>query len=297
METPSDPAVIGFIAAYGLAVITVYYCSAILFEMWLWSRKRPGEYDPVDAFASFLVNLMSNVGAALIGLVIPLTAYLYISGNLALIEPSFAWWTVPLAFAVHEVAYYTGHRIGHRTGLGWALHQVHHSSEELNISTASRGFLFGDPVSNLIGLAAAFLGVNLFVYLGVVIVKNMWGIFNHTQLVDKMGPLERWMATPANHRVHHARNPRYIDRNYSQVTIVLDRMLGTWEPETEQPDFGLVVPQHTTNPLRIWFGGITWLAKRWRSAPDLGTKLQYLWRPPEWHHEEAESREEFVAAE
>ena len=297
METLTEPALIALIAKWGLAAITVFYSTSILFEMWLWSRKRPGEYDHADAFASFTVNLMSNVGAVLIGLVVPLAAYAWVYAELRLFDIGWAWWGVGVAFVVHELSYYFGHRIGHRTGLGWAFHHPHHSSEELNISTASRGFLFGDPLASFFGLGAALLGVHPVVYVGTVIVKNMWGIWNHTQLVDKMGVLDRWLATPANHRVHHGRNPQYIDKNYSQVTIVLDRLLGTWEPEVEPPEFGLVEPQITTNPIRIWFGGWRWLARRIRSAPTLGDKLRYLWKPPEWHHEAAQDDTNFVAAE
>jgi len=298
----TEPGFIAWLAVWGLTVLTLTYCTMLLTEMWLWRKLRPGEYDLADAAASFTVNLMSSIGELIVRGFVPLALYLFLYSEFRLIDAGFAWWTIPVAFVVHETAYYIGHFLGHRTGLGWAFHQVHHSSEELNLSTATRGFLFGDPVSQTLASAAALLGVHPVVYFGVAIVKNIWGIFNHTQLVDKMGRLETLMATPANHRVHHGRNPQYIDRNYGQVLVLWDRLFGTFEPEGEAPDFGLVVPQHTTNPLKIWFGGWRWLGKRIASAPTLADKLRYLYKPPEWHHAGkgegcAEGRcESFVAA-
>ena len=287
-EQFSEPAFLLWMAKWGLTVITLAYCSMLVFEIWLYRRKRPGRYDYADAFASFTVNLMSSIGELVVRGFVPLALYIYIYSQHRLFDPGFD--LLPLvgmtlaAFAVHETAYWIGHVIGHRTGLGWAFHQPHHSSEELNISTAARGFLFGDPTAQILASVAAFLGVHPILYFTVAVAKNIWGIFNHTQLVDKMGWMERWFATPANHRVHHGRNPQYIDRNYGQVLIVHDRLFGTWEPEVEPPDFGLVVAQHTTNPLRIWFGGWIWLARRVRSADTISDKLRYLYKPPEWHH-------------
>ena len=303
LDAVAQPAVVAALAPWLLAVITAYYCTTIIVEIALYKRMRPGRYDHADAFASFTVNLMSSVIEAVLGLFVPIVLYVLVYANLRLFDPGFAPWTWAAAFVVHELAYYWGHRAGHRVGLFWAFHQPHHSSEELNLSTASRGFLFGDPVGRILMLPAALLGVHPAVFGIVVTLKNMWGIFNHTQLVGKMGVLERWMATPANHRVHHARNPCYIDKNYSQV-LLWDRLFGTWEPETEPPDFGLVVPQVTTNPLRIWLGGWMWLGRRIASAPTWADKLRYLYKPPEWTHdgcatwrEDRQSARDFVAAE
>ena len=281
----TQPAALAFMAKWGLVAITLSYVGMMLVEMWLYKRHRPGRYDPVDAFGSYMVNLMSNISMAILAAVVPFALYLWVYAELRLFDGGFAWWTFVAAFVVHETAYFAGHMFGHRTGVGWAFHQVHHSSEELNISTAARGTIFGDPVAMVLASVAALLGVHPLTYVTVVFVKNLWGIFNHTQLVDKMGWMERWFATPANHRVHHGRNPQYIDRNYGQVLIIWDRIFGTWEPEREPPDFGLVVPQHTTNPLKIWTAGFVWLGRRVRSADRMSDKLRYFYKPPEWHHD------------
>jgi sterol desaturase/sphingolipid hydroxylase (fatty acid hydroxylase superfamily) len=274
-----------FIGEYALAIITLSYSAMLIGERLLYAKLRPGQYDDSNAMGSFLTNLMSNISAVLLGAVIPLLTYFFVYENFRLLDPGTALWTWAAAFAVHETAYHFGHWAGHRVGLFWAWHQPHHSSEELNLSTAARGFTFGDPVAATLSLSAALLGVHPLIFVTVVIAKNLWGIFNHTRLVDKMGPLEAVMATPANHRVHHGRNPRYIDKNYGQVLVLWDRLFGTYQPEDETPDFGLVEPMTSNNPIKIHFGGWVWLWKRMRSAPTLGTSLQYLWRPPEWHHD------------
>lgn len=128
------------------------------------------------------------------------------------------------------------------------------------------------------GYGLAFLSL---VYFAMILTER----YLYRRLVDKMGVLDSFMATPANHRVHHGRNPRYIDKNYGQVLVIWDRIFGTFEPETEAPDFGLVEPMTSNNPVRIWAGGWIWLAARLRSAPDLKTKIQYLYMPPEWSHD------------
>ena len=273
-----------FFGANALAVITVSYCAMVLIERALYALVRPGEYDDANAIGSFLTNLLANVTAVLIGAVVPLLTYYLVWDNFRVIDPGLAAWTWVAAFFIHETAYHFGHWMGHRVGFFWAWHSPHHSSEELNLATAARGFTFGDPMATLFSLPAALLGVHPLVFLTVLFAKNLWGIFNHTRLIDKMGPLETVMATPANHRVHHGRNPRYIDKNYGQVLVLWDRLFGTYQPEEEEPDFGLVEPMTSNNPITIHFAGWVWLYKRMKSAPDVGTALKYLWKPPEWHH-------------
>ena len=273
-----------FYSVNGLVLLTALYGAMIIAERGLYAVLRPGRYDDSNALGSFLTSLLATLSALLVGAVIPLLSYALVWEHLRLFDLGTQWWVWLAAFAVHETAYHFGHLAGHRIGLFWAWHSPHHSSEELNFTTAARGFTFGDPVAATLFLAAALLGIHPLLFFTVAFAKNLWGIFNHTELVDKMGPLERVMATPANHRVHHGRNPRYIDKNYGQVLVLWDRLLGTYQPEDETPDFGLVEPMTSNNPITIHFHGWRWLWARMRSAPDMGTALKYLWKPPEWHH-------------
>ena len=192
------------------------------------------------------------------------------------------------AFIMHEIAYYTDHRIGHRVGLFWAFHQVHHSSNEFNFTVAARGFLIdGNIVLHLVAVPLAFLGVPPVFWLGVHGLKSMYGILNHADFVPKLGVLEEFIATPANHRAHHGVQPKYIDKNYSQVTVILDRLLGTFQREEERAIVGLTTPYYGYNPLMTQIHGFIWLRDRMRTADRWQDKLAYLWRPPEWVHDGA----------
>ena len=273
-----------FLGTWILAILAGFYFGFILIERLLYIWLRPGTYDDRNMLASVFTNLLANIIALIVGALIPLLTYVVVWDQFRLLDPGVAAWTWVAAFIIHENAYFFGHWMGHRVGFFWAWHQPHHSSEELNVSTAARGFAFGDPLAVAFSLPAALLGVHPLVFLTVLTAKNIWGMFNHTRLVDKMGPLEHILATPANHRVHHGRNPAYIDKNYGQVTVLWDRLFGTFTPETEAPDFGLVEPMTSNNPVRIHFDGWMWLYRRMKSAPDIWTATQYLWRPPEWHH-------------
>jgi sterol desaturase/sphingolipid hydroxylase (fatty acid hydroxylase superfamily) len=119
----------------------------------------------------------------------------------------------------------------------------------------------------------------------MIILKNMYGIFNHARFVPKLGVIENYIATPANHRVHHGTQPKYIDKNYSQVLIIWDRFWGTFQREEETPTFGLTNPINTHNPIAIELYGWRWLWDRMQSAEHWQDKIAYLWRPPEWSHD------------
>ena len=267
---------------------------------WLYYRlRRPGRYDVKDAANNVLVNLINIAFDTTTSFVAPMVLYYWIWEHARLIPHLGLWVAIPLSFVGHEIAYYIDHRLGHRVGLFWAFHQVHHSSNEFNFTVAARGFLIdGNIVLFLCVLPLAWLGVPPLVFLGVHALKSIYGIFNHSDWVPKLGILEEFMATPANHRAHHGTQDKYIDRNYSQVTVILDRLLGTFQREEERANLGLVTPFHDRSPIATQLSGLKWLRNRMRTADRWQDKLKYLWKPPEWTHD-AVSRQgsEFVAAE
>ena len=140
-----------------------------------------------------------------------------------------------------------------------------------------------EPLGNSYG--STLMGISPLQFFGVVILKNMYGIFNHARHVPKLGVLEDLIATPANHRVHHGTQPKYIDKNYSQVLIIWDRLWGTFQREEEEPVFGLVNPLETYNLITIELYGFHWLWARMASADRWQDRLAYLWRAPEWSHD------------
>ena len=187
------------------------------------------------------------------------------------------------AFLLFDLTWYVDHRIGHRVGLFWALHQVHHSSPEYNMTVASRGFVLDNTLlPRPLFYALGIFGVTPLHYLLVKVVTSVWGIAQHTRLVGRLGWLDAVFATPSNHRVHHGVEPVYIDRNYGEVLIVWDRLLGTWQPEVEEPTYGVTTPIETCNPLRIEVAGLRWLGARLRRARGWRARVACLLRPPEW---------------
>lgn len=193
------------------------------------------------------------------------------------------FWHWIVAFVVYDFCYYWKHRFGHEWRIMWASHVAHHQSEEFNLSTALRqtgtdyiGFVFYIPMF-LIGVPPA----------AVVTVGSLNLIYQfwvHTEHVRRIGPLEWVLVSPSNHRVHHARNPEYLDKNYGGVFIVWDRMFGTFKDE--RPDvpceYGITTGLHSWNP--IWANVHFWwdTAKLAWATKNIGDKFKIWFKPPAW---------------
>jgi len=268
-----------------LWILAGSYFGMVLGERAYYLIARRTDYDDRDALCSIGLNLMNSVLGLLVGLVLPFAASVWLYDNARLFTIDTLWLALIVAFICHELAYYWEHRLGHRVGLFWAFHAIHHSSNEFNHSTAARGFFLDGRLQIIGALAASMLGVSPLIYLAVIVVKSAYGIWNHASYVGDLGWMEKVFATPRNHMVHHANQPKYIDKNYSQVLILWDRFFGTFQPYEERPVVGLVNPVHDNNPLTAQFAGIKQLLDRMATAERWRDKLAYLYRPPEWSHD------------
>jgi sterol desaturase/sphingolipid hydroxylase (fatty acid hydroxylase superfamily) len=244
-----------------------------------------GTYNNADALCSIGLNLINSVINLLVAFVLPLIVYVWVYEHARLFTVAHIGLGLAGAFIVHDLAYYIEHRLSHRVGLLWAFHAIHHSSNAFNHSTAARGFYFDGMLRTPIELVGAVLGVPPVVYFATALVKNAYGIWNHASYVGKLGWLDTVLITPMNHKVHHANQAEYIDRNYGQVLTVWDRVFGTFTPCGAPPVVGLVSPVHDDNPLTAQFAGLRQLWGRMKTAPRWGDRLAYLWRPPEWSHD------------
>src|SRR6476646_10398679 len=220
LPNPVDYAVPGFVLL-------------ILIEMMIARAKDKRRYCPRDTLNSMLMGFGSTIAGALSGgLIYGLAVTLY-EHRLATIP--YAWWAWILCFVLDDFAYYVFHRSAHRVRWFWASHVNHHSSQHYNLSTALRqtwtgfltlGFAFKLPLV-LLGFHPAMIAI----VGGFNLIYQFW---IHTEAIGRM---PRWfeavMNTPSHHRVHHATNPRYLDRNYAGVFIVWDKLFGTFEPEVE----------------------------------------------------------------
>ncbi len=258
----------------------------IIAEM-LWARIRaPEKYEPRDTLTSLALGTGSTVAGALTGtLVFSLAMWMYEN---RLFDIGWVWWAWPLCFVLDDLAYYWAHRTGHRVRWFWASHVNHHSSQHYNLSTALRqtwtgfialGFIFRIPLA-LIGFHPALL-----LFVGAFnLIYQFW---IHTEAIGKF---PRWfeyvMNTPSHHRVHHATNPRYLDRNYAGVFIIWDRMFGTFteEVDSEKIRYGIVRQLGTFNLLWSVFHEWVGIFQDLWSAP-WRHKLSYLVREPGWSHD------------
>ncbi|MFZ4584827.1 MAG: sterol desaturase family protein [Acidimicrobiia bacterium] len=178
------------------------------------------------------------------------------------------------AWMVGDFFYYWIHRAEHRVRILWATHCVHHSSEEFSFTTAVRmpwTEVFYKPIT---GIWAPLIGVNPTMGAVMGALTLMIGQLQHTKLIGSLGPLDWFLQTPSNHRVHHARNAQYIDKNFGGTTMIWDRLFGTYEPEVETPVYGLTHPIESTNPLRISVGGYPELFRDLRTAGTFGERVR-----------------------
>ncbi len=208
-------------------------------------------------------------------------AFLYAGYRLFEIPMDGAWaWVV--CYLGHDFLYYWFHRASHEVNAGWAAHVVHHQSEEYNLAVALRQGAFQPAISWIFYLPLAVLGFPPAMFLAVSSFDTLYQFWIHTRLVGRLGPLEWVLNTPSHHRVHHARNPRYIDRNHGGTLIVWDRMFGTFAREEDEPVYGITRPLASFNPLwaNVHYWAEMWdVARRARRPLD---RLRVLWMRPGW---------------
>ncbi len=269
----------------GLPITFGTYMAMLAIERISYAVAEGHHWDEREAWAGVRAALANTAIQIVLTGGLFLAVYTPIYTHLRLFSVPFAWWGWAFAFLLNDLAYYTDHRIAHRVGFLWAIHTTHHSSREMNLIVSNRGTVFdlGGLMSPCFPLLA-FAGVHPAMLLAVKFFGNLWGIFNHTRLIKRMGWLDSVLATPANHRVHHGTQPQYLDRNYGQTLILWDRAFGTFEREGEDPVFGLVkqMDSHRTWDIHSW--GIRQLIAQIRSADSWRDRLGYLVKPPGWDH-------------
>ncbi|WP_440957948.1 sterol desaturase family protein [Oceanicaulis sp. LC35] len=242
-------------------------------------------FEPRDTAASLVMGLGNTVSGLLLGGIV--VAWLVFVEQFALFDIGWAWYWFVIAFVLDDFVYYWSHRWAHTVRWWWADHVVHHSSQHYNLSTALR-----QPWLNPLTLKFIFLG-SWMVLIGfppamiafVAALNLIYQFWIHTEAIKRLpAPVEWLMNTPSHHRVHHATNPRYLDRNYAGVFIIWDRMFGTFEPESDEEEirYGIVRNLGTHNPLTIclheWWG----ILKDVKSARSPRDVLGYWLGPPGW---------------
>jgi len=248
-------------------------------------------FDTLSSLSSGVTNVLKDS----LGLAIVLISYPYLSSKLAITEMSDSVVTWVVAFIAIDFAGYWNHRLSHHINIFWNQHVIHHSSEDFNLACALR-----QSISNVIGytavllLPAALLGVPYSV-IAVLGPLHLFGQFwYHTQHIGKLGWLEYILVTPSQHRVHHAINPEYIDKNLGQIFSIWDRLFGTFQEELDEvpPRYGVLKPARTYNPLWINFQHFYNLSVDAWHAERFVDKLRIWFMPTGWRPADVAARYE-----
>lgn len=249
----------------------------------------PRPMDTISSLSSGMTNILKDA----LGLVILIISYPFLLEHLALMHIEQTWLVYLVAFIAMDFAGYWKHRLSHHVNYFWNEHIIHHSSEEFNLSCALR-----QSISNILSIFAIFLipaaifGVPHQVVAIVAPLHLFLQFWYHTRYIPKMGWLEYIIVTPSQHRVHHAINPIYMDKNLGQIFCLWDRIFGTFQEELEEepPVYGVSRPVSTWNPIKINFVHL-WLliqdAWRTRSWWD---KLRIWFMPTGWRPADVQDR-------
>ncbi len=185
-----------------------------------------------------------------------------------------------LVIVLADFCQYWLHRLSHEVNIMWAGHITHHSNEEYNLSVAVRQNALEGIYTWMFFIPLAFVGVPWQLFVLAYSISLLWQFLVHTRYIGKLGLLERFMATPSHHRVHHGRNPQYIDKNYGAFLIIWDKLFGTFEPEIEEVDYGITRPISTNNPLWTNIHHHVSIFKSALRAPTFAAKLKVLFAKP-----------------
>jgi sterol desaturase/sphingolipid hydroxylase (fatty acid hydroxylase superfamily) len=248
-------------------------------------KKVKASYEARDTATSLMMGLGSNIAGLLTGAAI-VAVVIWVWQHRIFDIPMTAWWAWVAIFFLEDFTYYWFHRLSHERRFWWASHVNHHSSQHYNLATALRQTWTGGVAGTwLLWLPLALIGfppAMIAIQKGISLVYQYW---IHTEAIHRM---PRWFEavfnTPSHHRVHHARNPRYLDANYAGILIIWDRLFGTYIPETdaEPPRYGLVKNLGDFNILRVAFHEWIGIGKDLAGSRSIREVLGYLFGPPGW---------------
>ena len=280
MEIPDIPNLL-------LYAIPFFLVTVIIEGIFIY-RKKIEKYSLKDTLASlsmgignFLIDMVSKL------LVVVVIFFLY--EKFRLITIPFVWWAWLVILVLEDFFYYWFHRVSHKSRFFWASHIVHHSSQKYNLSTALRQTWTGGFFGFVFYLALPLLGFHPLMIFTQMSISLLYQYWIHTELIHKMPHwFEAVFNTPSHHRVHHASNALYLDRNHAGILIIWDKLFGTFQPELENEKvvYGLTTNIKTYNPLIIAFH--EWVAvfkDSFTAKTSIINKLNYFIKPPGWKHD------------
>lgn len=274
-----------------LVAMPAFFVLILLEKLYSWYKEKDkiNSMDTVSSITSALTMVTKNV----LGLSITILSYGWIEERIAITHITSTWLTFVIAFVVLDFSHYWIHRIEHKINFFWNSHIVHHSSEEFDLACAVR-----QPISSFVKIfsffmiPAALLGISPVVIATIIPIQFFAQFWYHTRHINRMGFVEKILVTPSHHRVHHAFNDVYLDKNLSQIFIIWDKLFGTFQEELPNvtPVYGITRPMRTWNPIKINFVHMWLLIKdAWR-AEKLKDKLQIWFKPTGWRPADVEKK-------
>ena len=263
-------------------VPTFIFGEALIRSIKNWRSTKQG-YPVKDLLINFSIGMIDRLVTKFFWIAIMFFAFQAIATHAPLPAINMQrWWSWPLAILLSDLAFYWYHRAGHEIRLFWAIHNVHHSSTFYNFSTSIRlswfEGLFRWPFWIILPLAGFSAEVSMEAY----IIVRLYQVLLHTEAVKNLGWLEFILSTPSHHRVHHARNPQYLDKNYGGITILWDRLFGTFSAEEEPVDYGLVKQLTNKNIFWINIHEFIGLGRDLTASDSWSHKLRFIFGKPGW---------------
>jgi alkylglycerol monooxygenase len=275
-----------------IVLATPVFLLLIALEFAVGLARGRNTYRLADTLTSIGLGVMSQV-TGVFGRLLRIGIYVLLFEHVAVWQlPVDSVWVWLGALLAYDLCYYGHHRAAHRLAVFWAAHVVHHQSEDYNLGTALRQTSSGFLLGWVFYLPLAVAGVPPVVFATVALIDLLYQFWVHTQQVGRLGWIDRWFVSPSNHRVHHAVNARYLDRNYGGILVVWDRLFGTFaeEDDAEPIVYGTRAPLRRWCPLaanldvyrELWAD--CWRTRRWAD------KLRLWFMPPGWRPADVATR-------
>nr|MBK9649957.1 sterol desaturase family protein [Bacteroidota bacterium] len=281
----SSPAGTQFRESLLVIISTPLYAILIGGEMLLSYFQHKNFYSIKGTLTNvYLTALNMGLDIVLRGVCLLVLNYFY-QFHLFTISNVFAYWL--LLLVLQDFAYYVLHYVDHHSRFFWAVHATHHSSDEFNLTVGFRSSVFQPLYRFVYFIPLSLMGFTSVDIMFMYAATQIYGILVHTQLIGKLGWFEYLFCTPSNHRVHHASNVPYLDKNMGMVFIFWDRIFGTYKEEQSdiEMEYGLTKKLEKQDPIHIVFH--EWIALMkdiWRSDVSILNKIKYLIAPPGWSH-------------
>ena len=272
-----------------ILISTPLYIFIIGAEIILSNYQHRKLYNWKDTAANIYLMLMnSGIDILFRALYLGILGFFYYHRWISFTHLFTYWFVLVLA---EDFLYYWLHRFDHEIRLFWAVHVTHHSSEQMNFTVGFRSSVFQPLYRFLYFIPLALLGFKPLDIVFVYSATQIWGIFVHTELIRKMGWLEYFLVTPSHHRVHHASNPKYLDRNMGMFLIIWDQLFGTFQRELPDEDYqpkkyGLTKPLEKRTAINLVFHEWKNIWKDiFRKDIDWAERWNYIFGPPGWSHD------------